>query len=88
MPAGVSLSGWYVGYVIAAVVIAIVVVLVAIILAVTRKIGTQALAITEGLVDGRNNTMALWEVERVNDRLRGLLRDAQEARRVLGGGGR
>lgn len=84
----VSLSGWYVGYIIATVIIAIVVVLVAMILSLARKIGTQALDITEALHNGREASMPLWEFEKVNDRLRGILRNAQQARAALGGGER
>jgi hypothetical protein len=80
---GVTLTGWYVGYVIAAVVITIVVVLVARILFLARKIGTQALAITASLNEGREATQCLWEMEKVNDSIRAIIRGAEEARTTI-----
>jgi hypothetical protein len=82
-PLAVSLAGWYVGYVIATIVIAIVVVLVASILGLARRIGVQALAITAALEEGRIATLPMWEVSKVNDALRNINRNAQQARAVL-----
>ena len=87
MPIAVALTGWYVGYVIAAVVIAIVVILVAIILALARRIGVQADQITSALDEARVNTLALWDVDKINGSVRSITRSAQEARALLGGGG-
>lgn len=81
----VTLTGWYVGYVIAAVVITIVVVLVGIILALARRIGVQALQITQALDEARINTLPLWEVDKVNSGVRSIIKSAQSARQVLGG---
>lgn len=83
---GVVLTGWYVGLTIAAVVIAIVVVLVAIILGLARRISVQARSITGGLNQARVNTLALWDVDRVNEGLRLTAIHAKDARRALGGG--
>ena len=83
--AAVSLSGWYVGYVIAAVVITIVVVLVGAILFLARRIGQQAAAITEALDEARINTLPLWELDKVNGGIRSIIKSAQQARQVLGG---
>ncbi len=83
---GVSLAGWYVGYVIAAVVITIVVVLVAIILSLARRIGVQADQVTAALDEGRMATLPLWDIDKVNGGLRSIIRSAQEARTALGGG--
>jgi len=83
---GVSLTGWYVGYVIAAVVIAIVVINVAIILSLARRIGVQADQITTALDEARINTLPLWDVDKVNGGVRSITKSAQEARALLGGG--
>ncbi|MGH9180900.1 MAG: hypothetical protein ACRDY5_04210 [Acidimicrobiales bacterium] len=80
------LTGWYVGFVIALIVISVVVVLAAIILGLARRIGVQAEAIVRGLDEGLLNTLPLWEVDKVNEELRLLLRDAERARFELGGG--
>ena len=82
---GVALTGWYVGYVIALVVLVVVVVLVAMILGLARRIGVQALRVTEALDEGRINTLALWDVAKVNDSLRGTIKRAKQARAILGG---
>ena len=80
------LTGWYIGFVIALVVISVVVVLAAMILGLARRIGVQAEAITISLDEGRVNTLALWEVDKVNEELRLIVRDAEQARLSLGGG--
>ncbi|MBW3547113.1 MAG: hypothetical protein KY452_03120 [Actinobacteria bacterium] len=81
----VSLSGWYVGYVIALVVLVVVVILVATILGLARRIGVQALAVIEAIDEGRINTLALWEVDKINGGLREIVRSAEEARTALEG---
>lgn len=81
-----SLTGWYVGYVIAAVVITIVVILVAMILALARRIGVQADAVTGALDEARMATLPLWDVDKINGGIRSIIRSAQEARTALGGG--
>ena len=81
----VSLSGWYVGYVIALVVLVIVVVLVGMILGLARRIGVQALAATEGLDQARINTLALWDVDKINGGVRSIISSAEEARMALEG---
>lgn len=83
---GVALTGWYVGYVITAVVITIVVVLVAIILSLARRIGVQADQITAALDEARINTLPLWDVDKINGGVRSIMKSAQEARAMLGGG--
>ncbi|HEX8770344.1 MAG TPA: hypothetical protein VF711_06215 [Acidimicrobiales bacterium] len=85
MLGAVTMTGWYVGYVIAAVVITIVVILVGIILALARRIGVQALQITDALDEARINTLPLWEVDKVNSGVRSIIKSAQSARQVLGG---
>ncbi|MDP9389778.1 MAG: hypothetical protein M3Q48_18150 [Actinomycetota bacterium] len=79
------LTGWYVGFVIALVVISAVVVLVAIILGLARRIGVQAEAITASLDQARVSTLPLWEVDKVNEELKLIARNAEEARVALGG---
>lgn len=81
----VTLTGWYVGYVIAAVVITIVVILVGIILALARRIGVQALQITAALDEARINTLPLWDVDKINSGVRSIIKSAETARQVLGG---
>jgi ABC-type phosphate transport system permease subunit len=83
--AAVSLSGWYVGYIIAGVIITVVVVLVGIILALARRIGEQAALITAALDEARINTLPLWDVDKINTGVRSIIRSAQTARQVLGG---
>ncbi|HEX3393142.1 MAG TPA: hypothetical protein VHS52_01330 [Acidimicrobiales bacterium] len=85
MPVAVSLTGWYVGYIIAAVVITIVVILVGIILALARRIGVQALQITAALDEARINTLPLWDVDKINTGVRSIIKSAETARQVLGG---
>lgn len=81
----VSLSGWYVGYVIALVVLVVVVVLVGMILGLARRIGVQALTATEALDQARVNTLALWDVDKVNGGVRSIISSAEEARMALEG---
>ena len=78
-----SLTGWYVGFSITAVVVAIVVVLVAIILHLARTIAIQAREITLALDDGRNNTMAMWNVGKVVEGVKDINRSAAAARELL-----
>ena len=82
----VSLTGWYVGFIIALVVLVIVVALVGIILGLARRIGVQALAATEALDESRINTLGLWEVDKINGGVRSIIRNAEEARGALEGG--
>lgn len=82
---GVSLGGWYVGFIIAAVTISAVVVLVGIILGEARIIARQAVDITESLEESRLNTLALWDVDVVNRSVIGINRNAAKARAALGG---
>jgi hypothetical protein len=80
------LTGWYIGFIIALVVITVVVILAGIILGLARRIGVQAEAITASLDEGRLNTLPMWEVDKVNEELRLIVRDAEAARAALGGG--
>lgn len=80
------LTGWYIGFVIALVVIVVVVILAGMILGLARRIAVQAEAITISLDEGRLNTLPLWEVDKVNEELRLIVRNAEQARAVLGGG--
>jgi hypothetical protein len=84
--AAAVLTGWYIGFVIALVVITIIVILAGMILALARRIGVQAEMITAGLDEARLNTLPLWEVDKVNEELRLIVRNAEQARAVLGGG--
>ncbi len=84
--AAVDLTGWYVGYIIAGVLITVVVILVAIILGLARRIGVQADIIVGDLDRALINTLPLWDVDKVNGGVRSIIKSAQEARSVLGGG--
>jgi hypothetical protein len=84
--AAAVLTGWYIGFVIALVVITVVVILAGMILGLARRIGVQAEAITVSLDEGRLNTLPLWEIDKVNEELRLIVRNAEQARAVLGGG--
>jgi hypothetical protein len=84
--AAAVLTGWYIGFVIALVVITVVVILAGMILGLARRIGVQAEAITVSLDEGRLNTLPLWEVDKVNEELRLIVRNAEQARAALGGG--
>jgi hypothetical protein len=85
MVVAVVLTGWYVGLAIAAVTISIVVVQVALILGLARRIGSQAVAITDSLAESRDNTQPLWAVNDVNRSLRVIISSAGKARTALGG---
>ncbi len=82
----VTLSGWYVGYIIAAVLIVVVVALVAIILALVRRISSLADDITEVLDDVRENTVAVPAVGTLNESLLSVVTHAAQARTALAGG--
>ncbi|MDQ2826412.1 MAG: hypothetical protein M3Y04_05570 [Actinomycetota bacterium] len=82
----VTLTGWYVGYVIAAVVIVLVVALVAIILALVRRVTGLADDITEVLDDVRANTTAVPAVATLNESLLSVVTHASQARQALAGG--
>jgi hypothetical protein len=81
----VTLSGWYVGYVIAAVVIVVVVAMVAIILALVRRISGVADDITDVLDDVRENTVAIPAVGTLNESLLSVVTHAAQARTALAG---
>jgi Na+-transporting NADH:ubiquinone oxidoreductase subunit NqrF len=81
----VTLTGWYVGYVIAAVVIVLVVILVAVILSQVRKIGQQAAAVVDVLDDVRKNTTSIPAVATLNQALLSVVQHAATARKALGG---
>jgi hypothetical protein len=81
----VSLSGWYVGFVIATLIIVVVVILVGMILGLARRIGVQALAANQALDEGRVNTLGLWEIDKINGGIRSIISSAEEARMALEG---
>ena len=81
----VTLTGWYVGYVIAAVVIVVVVAMVAIILASVRRISGVADDITGVLDDIRVNTVAVPAVGTLNQGLVSIVTHAAQARHALAG---
>lgn len=82
----VTLTGWYVGYVIAAVVIVVVVAMIAMILALVRQISGLADDITNVLDDVRVNTAAVPAVGSLNAGLLSVVTHAVQAREALAGG--
>jgi len=80
-----TLSGWYVGYVIAAVLIVVVVALVAIILGLVRRISGVADDITDVLDGVRENTVAVPLVGTLNEQLLSVVTHAAQARTALAG---
>ena len=81
----VTLSGWYVGFVIAAAIIVVVVAMVAIILALVRRIGGLADDITDVLDGVRENTVSLPAVGTLNESLVSVVTHAAQARLALAG---
>lgn len=81
-----TLTGWYVGFVIAAVVIVVVVAMVAIILAQVRRITGLADDITDTLDDIRVNTESVPAVGTLNQSLLSVVTHAAQARQALAGG--
>lgn len=81
----VTLSGWYVGYVIAAVVVVVVVVMVAVILALVRRISGVAEEIGDVLDEIRVNTVAVPAVGTLNESLLSVVTHAAQARHALAG---
>lgn len=81
----VSLTGWYVGFVIATLIIVVVVILVGMILGLARRIGVQALAANQALDESRINTLGLWEIDKINGGIRSIISSAEEARMALEG---
>ncbi|MFN2388211.1 MAG: hypothetical protein ABR575_01190 [Actinomycetota bacterium] len=79
------LYGWVLGLVIAFSVIVIVVIVVATILTLAARISKQAVMATEALDAGRANTLALWDLQKINDSARAILQAARSARNALGG---
>ncbi len=79
--------GWAIGFGIGGAVVLIVVVLLVTLIATARKIGDQARDIRTSLDEAYDNTLGLWEVEAVNDRVTSITGGLAEARKALGGGG-
>lgn len=84
MFSALSLSGWYVGFIVTICILAIVVTLVSMILTLARRIDEQAIAIEASLQDSRVRTLALWDVSHVNEQLNQIVRRAATARSILG----
>ncbi len=81
----VTLTGWYVGYIIAAVVIVIVVIMVALILSLVRRIALLAGDIILALDDIRKNTTTIPAISTLNTGLGSVVDHAATARKALGG---
>jgi hypothetical protein len=80
-----TLTGWYVGFIIAAVVIVIVVVMVALILSLVRRISLIAADIVLALDDIRKNTTSVPAISTLNTGLGSVVDHAATARKALGG---
>lgn len=65
----VSLTDWWIAYIVTAVVVVLVVALVSVILEYTRRIGKLALLVTEAMDEIRQRTMPLRDVRTVADGL-------------------
>lgn len=76
-------AGWLIGFGVAFAIIVVVVVIVASILALANKIGKQARAAIDALDQGRANTLPLWDLHHTNEAAKGILEDAQKARKHL-----
>ena len=83
----VSLSGWYVGMIIAAAVVVVVVILVARIISLARRIGELALNVAVSLAQTRANTDVLQALPDVGNALAEINASAAAARGVLEGEG-
>ena len=81
-----TLTGWYVGFIVAAVVIVVVVAMVSVILAQVRRITGLADDITDVLDDIRVNTESVPAVGALNTSLLSVVTHAAQARQALAGG--
>ena len=81
----VTLTGWYVGYIIAAVVIVIVVVMVGLISSLVRRYALVAGDIVQALDDIRKNTTTIPAISTLNTGLGSVVDHAATARKALGG---
>lgn len=77
--------GWFLGLGIAFGIIVVVVIVVATILTLARRIGVQAQMAIKELDDGRVHTMALWDVQKTSDGIKGITDGLRAARGALGG---
>lgn len=79
------MGGWYVGLAIGALVVVIVVVVVSTILFFAARISKQAQMATEAFDLARVNTDPLWDVMKINDAGKAILKATRTARGALGG---
>ncbi|MGH4022909.1 MAG: hypothetical protein ACRDT0_27485 [Pseudonocardiaceae bacterium] len=80
-----DLSGWLIGYMIGVPLTAVVAALVIAIFLTAMHIGTVAEDATLTLIEARDRTEALWQVETTNQVATDILNGAREARKALGG---
>lgn len=80
-----TLIGWYVGFAVGFVVVVVVVVVVAALLTYASRIARQARVGITAVERSRQNTLVLWDLQRLNASIRRLTRDARAARIGLGG---
>lgn len=78
-------TGWLIGYVIGAVVVVLVVGLLSVLIFTARTIASQAEEIDSALETARERTLALWEVQAINQHINSITDRLATARRSLGG---
>ena len=80
-----TMTGWYVGYVVASVVIVLVVILVGWILSLASRINKQVTAIVDEIAEIQGTTELVPAVGAVNEKLGGIVNHAATARKALVG---
>lgn len=79
------MGGWYVGLAIGALVVVIVVAVVLLIISIAVRIAKQAELATAALDESRAHTLPLWDVMKINDSGKAILKATRTARGALGG---
>lgn len=78
-------TGWMIGYIIGGIVVLLVVALLLVLIATARKIASQAREIQSALETARTRTLALWEIQTVNQHISSITDRLGAVRSVLGG---
>ena len=80
-----TLTGWYVGLAVGDGVVVVVVVVVAALLTNASRIARQAHAGIAAVERSRQNTLVLWDLQRLNASIRRVTHDVRAARVGMGG---
>ncbi len=88
MALAASFAGWWTGITIGFVVVVVVVILVALILTYAARIRDQAQEGIGRMDMARSNTDAVWKIQEINVSATAIWRSAEQARKLLEGGGR